>query len=121
MKQATLLKRFRNASLMALAATSMTCGYAQIPDNKHEPADPIVGRWLWFNNQTKVFLADGTAAGQGAQGSWKQIGHSTPPKYEFTWDQKFVDTLYLKENGKELIGKNQQGKKVTAHRLPDKQ
>ena len=120
MKQHTLLKHFRNACLLTLVATSVTCGYAQTPDTKQAPPDPIVGRWLWFNNETKIFLADGTASGQGAQGTWKQIGKSTPPKYEFTWNQKFVDTLYLKGNGKELTGKNQQGKKISAQRISEK-
>ena len=120
LKRNALMTHFRWASFLILAACTITCGLAQTPDPKPTPVDPIVGRWVWFNNQSKEFHPDGTATGEGGQGTWKRISNATPAKYEVIWAEKFIDTLYLKGYGKELEGKNQKGQKVSAQRIPDK-
>ena len=82
-------------------------------------ADPIVGRWRWFNNTIYVLNADGTTT--PGKGRWKCVSpEQTPRKYVIDWKEElWIDTLYLEKNGTTLSGHNQKGRKITASRLRD--
>ena len=82
-------------------------------------ADPIVGRWRWFNNRIYVFNADGTTTPN--EGRWTCVSpNQIPRKYVIDWKEELnIDTLYLERSGAKLSGKNQKGRHITADRLPD--
>jgi len=84
------------------------------------PVDPVVGRWHPTNGHPPILLeADGAASDQNQKGKWDCLTpNETPRKYRVTWD-RFVDTLSLLNDGKELVGENQDGLKLRWIRLSD--
>lgn len=84
--------------------------------------DPILGRWRWFNAQFKIFRDDGTVVGPKGdkQGTWKFLKqYGEPRHYEVNWKGSlWIDQLKLVRNGTELKGKNQEGRVITAYKVP---
>ena len=97
------------------------------PAGSQQPArpqvgDPIVGKWQFFNNTTRIFRPDGTSTnGNLVQDAiWKCVESTpgTPRKYAVTYvGGKFVDTLTLKNGDAFLDGMNNLRTHVTASRL----
>lgn len=72
-----------------------------------EAADPIVGKWQFYNNTTRHFREDGTSAsGKGpVDAAWKFAGMAGPfRRYQIVYGGKFLDTLLLKEGDNLLEG-----------------
>lgn len=82
--------------------------------------DPLLGTWLWYNNEhTVTFKVDGTCASSiGESGVWQfNRNPESERKYHVVWDQgKFIDTLTLTGNGKVAHLVNQKGDRYDVHR-----
>src|SRR4051794_28125138 len=111
-------KRGKFLCAAMLALTLLTGESAVAEDAKSAKEDPIVGRWRWMNAQIKTFHANGTAEGDGFKGTWKCVSTPTPPTYQINWSDHFVDKLRLIKNGSELKGTNNDGRAISAVRLP---
>ncbi len=111
------------AALTLLTASGLAEQPAATPPWKGPP-DPILGRWRWFNKDFKTFHEDGTVTSEprGLKGTWKFLKeHGEPRQYQINWGQSlWIDTLKLTKGGAELSGKNQEGTKITAYRVPSK-
>jgi Tol biopolymer transport system component len=83
-------------------------------------ADPVVGKWAWFNGGTVSILPDGTLTHeQGNRGTWT-VQDRARRVYVLRWRQgDFVDTVTLSEDGQSLSGTNQGGAAVSARRTPE--
>ena len=83
--------------------------------------DPIVGRWRGDTARVAIFInSDGTASDPTRKGKWVCLApDATPRKYQINWGNGiWVDTLSLVKGGEELVGHNQDHKKIHWTRLP---
>ncbi|GAA5127966.1 hypothetical protein GCM10023212_33850 [Luteolibacter yonseiensis] len=103
--------------LVAAVFLLQVAGHAQT----EKPADPVVGKWYWIEEQVVECLPDGTFTVFPTQrkGKWRVVESKNELlKYEFTWDEgKFVDVLLMSRDKKSLSGKNKDKKKITATRV----
>ena len=107
--------------IASMAILVSTVGFSQVSGNPGS-IDPLVGEWIWQGNAKVVVHPDGTAENKRNhdQGTWKFLQNKElERKYEFYWQSKgriFVDRLTLSRDGKNLEGRNQQSKRVSAKR-----
>jgi hypothetical protein len=98
--------------------------FFQIPASHSEAADPcqrILGEWGWF-------IGGKVSFSQNAQAKWTPSSVGTPPAsgtwscdprsgtYTVTWQNGFVDTLRLSDDGAQLSGTSSTGVKVSGRR-----
>ena len=98
--------------------------FCQIPASHSEAADPcqkILGEWGWF-------IGGKVSFSQNAQAKWTPSSVGTPPAsgtwscdprsgtYTVTWQNGFVDTLRLSDDGAQLSGTSSTGVKVSGRR-----
>ena len=96
------------------------------PPSHSEAADPcqrILGDWGWF-------IGGKVSFSQNAQAKWTPGSAGTPPAsatwscdprsgtYTVKWQNGFVDTLRLSEDGAQLNGTSSTGVKVSGRRTP---
>lgn len=86
-------------------------------------ADPIEGKWRFFNNAIRVFNPDGTSTNEAGQrdATWKctESAPGVPRKYVITYGKQFMDTLTLTKGDSFLDGHNNFQTHVTAGRIGD--
>lgn len=113
------MRTFLAPAFAALDALSLSA-YAQTPAAKE--SDPIVGKWRWTDKQVVECKADLTFVASPTKrcGTWKFVpGTTVERKYAFTWDDGlFVDSLMMSRDEKTLKGKNQEGKSISATKIP---
>ena len=100
--------------------------FCPIPPSHSEAADPcqrILGDWGWF-------IGGKVSFSQNAQAKWTPSSVGTPPAsatwscdprngtYTVKWQNGFVDTLRLSEDGAQLNGTSSTGVKVSGRRTP---
>lgn len=76
------------------------------------PKDPIVGRWRWFNGGYVDILPDGRVFDVQTKTDtvrWDKLD-LIDSKYRIKWrPSKWIDILWLSDNGSSLRGQNQDG------------
>jgi hypothetical protein len=89
--------------------------------NAANPCEKIVGDWSWFiggkvsfSNNAQAKWIPGAAGMPPASGTWKCNPRSGT--YTVTWQNGFVDTLNLSDDGKQLSGISSTGVKVSGKR-----
>lgn len=94
---------------------------ATVHSQTEKPADPVVGKWRWIEEQIVECLPDGTFTVHPTNrtGKWRAVQNKNELlKYEFTWDEGlFVDTMLMSRDKKSLTGKNKDKKKITAAKI----
>lgn len=83
-------------------------------------ADPIVGKWRFFNDHVVTITADGRlTSSKGATGTWTFANDKElERKYSLNWQEGLnIDEMRLSRDGKHLEGKNQRKDKVSADRV----
>ena len=100
--------------------------FCPIPPSHSEAADPcqrILGDWGWF-------IGGKVSFSQNAQAKWTPGSVGPPPAsatwscdprsgtYTVKWQNGFVDTLRLSEDGAQLNGTSSTGVKVSGRRTP---
>lgn len=120
----SILRHLLALALTVFFASPVTRVCAVEPSTPPRPAgsaDPILGKWRFFNNTTRSFRADGTSANEkGEQDAvWKCVD-PVQLRYVITYGGgKFVDQLFLKNGGAFLDGSNNFRAHVTATRIAD--
>ena len=80
-------------------------------------ADPIIGRWRFFNGSLRIFNADGTSIDQNGQPAVWRCENPTqrPRRYEIVYEGgRFTDHLTMKEDGSFMEGRGINGIRVRA-------
>ena len=88
---------------------------------KGAEADPIQGRWHYFNDHVLTISSGGNmTSNKGATGNWVFLKNpEVERKYRMQWEgNPLVDTMTLSRDGKKLEGKNNKGSRVWATRVP---
>jgi hypothetical protein len=76
----------------------------------------VTGAWNWFNGLTVTIGTDGRfQSTAGVNGTWSATGGAMR-QYRLRWDNGFVDTVSLSEDGARLSGTNESGTRVSATR-----
>jgi hypothetical protein len=117
-----MLSRIVHGAKITLGVASIFFG--QVLASPSEAADPcqrILGEWGWFIGGKVSFT-------QNAQARWTSSSAGTPPasgtwscdprsgSYTVTWQNGFVDTLRLSDDGTRLNGTSSTGVKVSGRR-----
>ena len=83
-------------------------------------ADPIVGKWVWFDGSDVVFSSDKKILSVGKKkGEWKQGRFNYKGKeysYNLIWDSGFIDYLNLVNGDQRLEGVNTVGSPIRGDR-----
>ena len=91
------LPRIVGVLLLALSLASQLHADAQ-------QADPLVGKWFWWNGGTAIFHEDGTCELEKdtLKGTWQYLHNpENERKYLLNWDHgRFLNRLVLSGDGK---------------------
>lgn len=80
--------------------------------------DPLIGKWIWWHEETAVFNPDGTQTFGNMKGTWRFLNNAeVQRKYHLVWNEgQVVDKAILSEDQNTIQIQNSRGEKFTAHR-----
>ena len=83
-----------------------------------EKADPIVGKWIWYQGAIATFDADETGVSGGLKGKWRFLQNpEVQRKYRIIWNEGvFINSVVMSEDQQTLSIQDNNKVKFTARR-----